>query len=125
MSELRVLVLGSGAREHALATRLAASPRVAEVIVAPGNAGTEREHRNAGVPSLSDVDHVVALARAEHPDLIVVGPEAPLVAGAADALRDAGFLVFGPGRTGAALEGSKAFFKDFAARHRLPTAAHR
>ena len=125
MSELRVLVLGSGAREHALATRLAASPRVAEVIVAPGNAGTEREHRNAVVPSLGDIDHVVALARAEHPDLIVVGPEAPLVAGVADALRDAGFLVFGPGRTGAALEGSKAFFKDFAARHRLPTAAHR
>jgi phosphoribosylamine--glycine ligase len=125
MSELRVLVLGSGAREHALATRLAASPRVTEVVVAPGNAGTEREHRNAPIPSLSDVDHVVALALAEHPDLVVIGPEAPLVAGAADALRDAGFAVFGPGRTGAALEGSKAFFKEFAARHRLPTAAHR
>ena len=123
-SPLRILVLGSGAREHALATRLAASPAVGEVVVAPGNAGTERELRNAPVRSITEIDHVLALARAEHPDLVVIGPEAPLVAGAADALRDAGFTVFGPGRAGAALEGSKAFFKRFATKHGLPTAPY-
>jgi phosphoribosylamine--glycine ligase len=119
---LRVLVLGSGAREHALATRLAASEKVGEVIVAPGNGGTEREHTNAAIASLEDPVAVVALAKEHAPDLVVIGPEAPLVAGVANALREAGFAVFGPGRDGARLEGSKSFFKMFATRHHLPTA---
>ncbi len=122
MQDLVVLVLGSGGREHALGTRLAASPHVARVIVAPGNGGTERELENAPLQRLDDAAEVVALARALAPDLVVVGPEGPLVAGIADALRGAGFAVFGPGRAGARLEGSKAFFKDFARRHGLPTA---
>jgi phosphoribosylamine---glycine ligase len=120
---MRVLLVGSGAREHALGTRLRASEHVDEVIVAPGNGGTERELRNAPLASLGDVAAIVNLAREERPDLIVIGPEAPLVAGAADALREAGFQVFGPGRLGAQLEGSKAFFKAFALRHGIPTAA--
>ncbi|MCC6643986.1 MAG: phosphoribosylamine--glycine ligase [Polyangiaceae bacterium] len=124
MTERRtVLILGSGAREHALATKLAASDRVEHVWVAPGNGGTAREHENVPLARVDDPAEVVRVARELSPDLIVVGPEAPLAAGCADALRDAGFLVFGPGRDGARLEGSKAYFKEFAARHRLPTAA--
>jgi phosphoribosylamine---glycine ligase len=121
-SRLRILVLGSGAREHALGTRLAASARVREVLVAPGNGGTERELENRPLSSLDDPAAIVSLAREVSPDLVVIGPEAPLVHGAADALRESGFLVFGPGKKGAQLEGSKAFFKEFAQRHGLPTA---
>ncbi len=119
----RVLILGSGAREHALATKLAASADVGEVWVAPGNGGTAREHRNVPLTRVDDPAEVVGLARELSPDLVVIGPEAPLTSGCADALREAGFLVFGPGRDGAKLEGSKAHFKRFAARHELPTAA--
>lgn len=118
----KVLVLGKGAREHALAARLAASEKVAEVVVAPGNAGTAVEFRNATIANPDDPALVVALAKEEQPDLVVIGPEAPLVNGVADALREAGFAVFGPSRRGAALEGSKVFFKQFAARHNVPTA---
>lgn len=119
----RILVLGSGAREHALATRLAASPGV-DVVVAPGNGGTARELESVAIASLEDPAAVVALAREQAAELVVVGPEAPLVAGVADALRAAGFAVFGPGKEGARLEGSKAFFKEFASRHGLPTAPY-
>jgi phosphoribosylamine--glycine ligase len=124
-----VLVLGSGAREHALARALARSASVAEVIVAPGNAGTAEARpgcakvRRAPIAGL-DAAAVVALARAEAADLVVVGPEAPLVAGVADALAAEKIAVFGPSRDAAALEGSKAFLKRFATRHGIPTAPY-
>jgi len=120
---MKILVIGSGGREHALAWKLARSPRVDEVIVAPGNAGTAREPRmrNADV-SATDVDGLLNLAQDEHIDFTVVGPEAPLVAGVVDKFRAAGLRVFGPTAAAAQLEGSKSFTKDFLARHRIPTA---
>ena len=120
---MKILVIGSGGREHALAWKLARSPRVDEVIVAPGNAGTAREPRmrNADV-SATDVDGLLNLAQDEHVDFTVVGPEAPLVAGVVDKFRAAGLRVFGPTAAAAQLEGSKSFTKDFLARHRIPTA---
>ncbi|MEJ7733175.1 MAG: phosphoribosylamine--glycine ligase [Polyangiaceae bacterium] len=127
----RILVLGSGARESALALALARSPSVAEVLVAPGNAGTSRGARSGDalapilrqpIPSLS-AEAAVETATLVGADLVVVGPEAPLVAGVADALAAAGIPVFGPSAAAAALEGSKAFLKRFAARHGIPTAA--
>jgi phosphoribosylamine--glycine ligase len=122
---LRVLVIGAGAREHALGVKLATSERVAEVIVAPGNGGTRRELGWAPLDRMEDPETVAALARELEADLVVFGPEASLAGGAADAVRAAGIPAFGPGAAGARLEGSKAFFKDFAARHGLPTAACR
>ena len=118
-----VLVIGSGGREHALAWKLAQSPRVSEVIVAPGNAGTATEAgcRNAPV-AVSDLDGLLQLARDEGVALTVVGPEGPLVAGVVDRFRAAGLRVFGPSAAAAQLEGSKAYAKDFLARHRIPTA---
>ena len=120
---MKILVIGSGGREHALAWKLARSPRVDEVIVAPGNAGTAREPRmrNADVFA-TDVDGLLNLAQDEHIDFTVVGPEAPLVAGVVDKFRAAGLRVFGPTAAAAQLEGSKSFTKDFLARHRIPTA---
>ena len=122
---MRVLVVGSGGREHALAWRLKRSPRVDEVIVAPGNAGTAREPglRNADVAA-TDIDGLIALVAQEKIDLTVVGPEAPLVAGVVDRFRAAGLKCFGPTRIAAQLEGSKAFAKDFLHRHNIPTAAY-
>ena len=119
----KVLVIGSGGREHALAWKLAQSPRVSEVIVAPGNAGTATEAgcRNAPVP-VTDLDGLLQLARDEGVALTVVGPEGPLVAGVVDRFRAAGLRVFGPSAAAAQLEGSKAYAKDFLARHRIPTA---
>ncbi|HRA36973.1 MAG TPA: phosphoribosylamine--glycine ligase [Pseudomonadota bacterium] len=120
---MKVLVIGGGGREHALAWKLAQSPRVHEVVVAPGNAGTAREPKLRNVPvDVADVPALLDLARAEQPDLTVVGPEVPLVAGIVDAYEDAGFAVYGPDRAAARLEGSKAYAKDFLARHRIPTA---
>ena len=118
-----MLVIGSGGREHALAWKLAQSPRVSEVIVAPGNAGTATEAgcRNAPVP-VTDLDGLLQLARDEGVALTVVGPEGPLVAGVVDRFRAAGLRVFGPSAAAAQLEGSKAYAKDFLARHRIPTA---
>ena len=120
---MKVLVIGSGGREHALAWKLAQSPRVAEVIVAPGNAGTatEAKCRNAAVKA-TDLDGLLALAQHEGVALTVVGPEQPLVAGVVDRFRAAGLRIFGPTAAAAQLEGSKAFAKDFLARHGIPTA---
>jgi phosphoribosylamine--glycine ligase len=122
MSLSRVLVVGSGGREHALAARLLESSSVGSVVVVPGNAGIEGDVH--GKPLRRASGDPLEVARREAVDLVVIGPEAPLVAGLADQLRDAGFLVFGPSRRAAQLEGSKAFMKDFAARHRIPTARH-
>jgi len=121
----KVLVIGSGGREHALAWKLAQSPQVGEVLVAPGNAGTAREAgcRNVDVAA-TDLDALLALARDEGVAFTVVGPEAPLVAGVVDRFRGAGLRIFGPTAGAAQLEGSKAFAKDFLARHGIPTAAY-
>jgi phosphoribosylamine--glycine ligase (EC 6.3.4.13) len=120
---MKVLVIGSGGREHALAWKIGQSPRVDEVIVAPGNAGTAVEPglRNANV-AVTDLDGLVALAQAEGVGLTVVGPEVPLVAGVVDRFSAEGLRCFGPRAAAAQLEGSKAFAKDFLARHRIPTA---
>jgi phosphoribosylamine--glycine ligase len=122
---MKVLVIGSGGREHALAWKIRQSPRVDEVIVAPGNAGTALEPgmRNADVAA-TDVDGLVALARAEGVALTVVGPEAALAAGVGDRFRAAGLRCFGPDRVAAQLESSKAFAKDFLQRHNIPTARY-
>jgi len=121
---LRVLVIGSGGREHALALALARDPGVAEVHAAPGNPGTASLGRNHDVDPVNGAA-VVALARDLAVGLVVVGPEAPLVAGVADAVRDAGIACFGPSAAAARLEGSKAFAKEVMAAARVPTAAAR
>ena len=122
---MRVLVIGAGGREHALAWKVASSPRVARVYVAPGNAGTALEPKCENVPvAADDVDGLLAFAQREAIDLTIVGPEAPLVLGVVDLFRAAGLRCFGPSRLCARLEGSKAFSKDFLVRHRIPTAAY-
>ena len=120
---MKVLVIGNGGREHALAWKLAQSPRVGEVLVAPGNAGTATEGkcRNVAVKA-TDTDALLALVEREGVSVTVVGPEAPLVRGVVDAFRAAGHRIFGPTAAAAQLEGSKAYAKDFLARHRIPTA---
>ncbi|MES2858487.1 MAG: phosphoribosylamine--glycine ligase [Pseudomonadota bacterium] len=120
---MKVLVIGGGGREHALAWKLAQSPRVTEVIVAPGNAGTATETgcRNVAVKS-TDIDGLLALVQSEGVALTVVGPEQPLVAGVVDAFRAAGHRIFGPTAAAAQLEGSKAYAKEFLQRHGIPTA---
>ncbi len=120
---MKVLIIGNGGREHALAWKCAQSPDVDEVLVAPGNAGTANEPnvRNVAVSS-DDIDGLIALARAESIALTIVGPEAPLVAGIVDTFADTGLPCFGPSAAAAQLEGSKAFTKDFLARHNIPTA---
>jgi len=122
---MKVLVIGGGGREHALAWKLAQSPRVSEVLVAPGNAGTalEAKCRNAQVAA-ADTAGLVALARTEGVALTVVGPEGPLVAGVVDAFEAAGLACFGPHQLAARLEGSKQFTKEFLVRHRIPTARY-
>ena len=120
---MRILIVGGGAREHALAWRLAQDPKV-EVIGAPGNAGIAAIGRNADIDP-TDADRVVAVAKQESVDLVVVGPEAPLVAGVIDALVANGIDAFGPDREAAQLEGSKIFSKEFMARHDIPTAGFR
>jgi phosphoribosylamine---glycine ligase len=122
---VKVLVIGGGGREHALAWKLAQSPRVETVFVAPGNAGTALEPRCMNVEvDIADLPALVHFAKTQAVDLTVVGPEAPLVAGVVDAFRAAGLAIFGPTAAAARLEGSKAFSKDFLARHHIPTAAY-
>jgi len=123
-ASLKVLVVGSGGREHALCWKIAASPRVREVVCAPGNAGTEAVARNVAVAA-TDLDGLVRIAGEERPDLVVIGPEDPLALGLADRLRERGLLVFGPGKAGARLEGSKVFAKEFLDHQRIPTGAWR
>jgi phosphoribosylamine--glycine ligase len=120
---LKILVIGAGGREHALAWKLAQSAKVREVIVAPGNAGTATEPkcRNVDV-KVTDLDGLLALVGTERIGLTVVGPEVPLVAGVVDRFRAAGHRIFGPTAAAAQLEGSKAYAKDFLARHKIPTA---
>lgn len=122
---MKVLIVGSGGREHALAWKCAQSSRVTEVLVAPGNAGTAREPklRNVAVAA-DDVAGLVTLAQREAIDLTIIGPEAPLVLGVVDAFEAAGLRCFGPRRAPAQLEGSKAFTKEFLRRHGIPTAAY-
>jgi phosphoribosylamine---glycine ligase len=122
---LTLLVIGSGGREHALAWKLAQSPRVARVLVAPGNAGTAREPKCSNLPvAADDLPGLLAVAREQRVDFTVVGPEGPLALGVVDLFRDAGLRIFGPSRAAAQLEASKSFTKDFLARHRIPTAGY-
>jgi phosphoribosylamine--glycine ligase len=121
-ARMRVLVVGGGGREHALAWKIASSPRVEEVLCAPGNAGTAEVGRNVDVAA-TDVAGLVKLAQDERVGLVVVGPEEPLCLGLADRMRERGIPVYGPGAAGARLEGSKVFAKEFLERHRIPTAA--
>jgi len=118
---MKVLVLGSGGREHALAWKLAQSPRVQQVYVAPGNGGTARDARLTNV-AITDPVALADFAEANKVALTVVGPEAPLSAGVVDVFRARGLRIFGPTKAAAQLESSKAFAKDFMARHAIPTA---
>ncbi len=120
---MKVLVIGSGGREHALAWKLSQSPRVTEVLVAPGNPGTAAEDgvRNVAIGA-NDIPALVTCAQKENVSLTVVGPEDPLVGGVVNAFADAGLACFGPSQDAAQLEGSKAFMKEFLFRHNIPTA---
>lgn len=123
---MRILIIGSGGREHALAWKVAQSALVTRVFVAPGNAGTAHEPKTENVDvAADDVPGLERWARAQRIDLTLVGPEAPLVGGIVDRFRAAGLRCFGPTRAAARLEGSKAFAKDFLHRHRIPTAMSR
>ncbi|MFS2224382.1 phosphoribosylamine--glycine ligase [Pantoea sp. B65] len=122
---MKILVIGNGGREHALAWKAAQSPLAETVFVAPGNAGTALEPALQNVAiSATDIPALLSFAQNEHIDLTIVGPEAPLVIGVVDAFRAAGLKIFGPTQAAAQLEGSKAFTKDFLARHHIPTAEY-
>src|SRR4051794_31879591 len=121
-TKMKVLVVGGGGREHALCWALARSPSVGEVICAPGNAGIAGVARCVPVKS-DEIVQIADLADVENVDLVVVGPEAPLVAGMADLLQARGRAVFGCSRTAAEIEGSKVFAKELMGRHAIPTAA--
>src|SRR6266705_4160238 len=118
---MKLLVIGSGGREHAIAWRLAQGPRVQKVFVAPGNGGTAREAGLENV-AISAIDKLAEFALAEHIYLTVVGPEAPLAEGIVDLFRSRGLRIFGPTRACALLESSKEFAKEFMTRHGIPTA---
>ena len=119
---MKVLIIGNGGREHALAWKASQSPQVSQVFVAPGNAGTALEPalKNVAIGVL-DIPALLSFAQSENIDLTIVGPEAPLVEGIVDTFRAAGLKIFGPTQGAAQLEGSKAFTKDFLARHNIPT----
>ena len=123
---MKILIVGGGGREHALAWKAARSKRVKQVMVAPGNAGTARENgiKNVDIGA-EDIDGLLELARQESIDLTIVGPEAPLAAGIVDRFADAGLACFGPRADAARLESSKAFAKEFMARHDIPTAGYK
>lgn len=122
---MQVLIIGSGGREHALGWKVAQNPAVETVFIAPGNAGTALEAKLQNVNiGVEDVQGLVAFAQDNAIELTIVGPEAPLVIGVVDAFRAAGLPIFGPTEAAAQLEGSKAFTKDFLARHNIPTAAY-
>ncbi len=122
---MKVLIIGGGGREHALAWKCGQSPRVEQVVVAPGNAGTalEPKVRNVAIAA-DDIEALLAFAQREDIGLTIVGPEGPLVAGIVDRFSAAGRACFGPSRAAARLEGSKAFSKEFLKRHRIPTASY-
>lgn len=122
---MKVLIIGNGGREHALAWKASQSPQVSQVFVAPGNAGTALEPalKNIAIGAL-DIPALLNFAQSEKIDLTIVGPEAPLVEGIVDTFRAAGLKIFGPTQGAAQLEGSKAFTKDFLARHNIPTAEY-
>lgn len=122
---MNVLIIGSGGREHALAWKAAQSDNVEKVFVAPGNAGSALEAKVENVSiGVEAVDELVAFAKDNNVELTIVGPEAPLVIGVVDSFTNAGLKCFGPTKGAAQLEGSKAFTKDFLARHKIPTAAY-
>ena len=122
---MNILIIGGGGREHALAWKAAQSPLAKKVYVAPGNAGTALEPALENVNiSATDIDGLLQFAKEKQIDLTIVGPEAPLVIGVVDAFKAAGLTIFGPTKGAAQLEGSKAFTKDFLARHHIPTAAY-
>ena len=120
---MKVLVIGGGGREHALAWKLVQSPKVQTVYVAPGNGGTALDHRLHNV-SLADFDALADFAQTEKIGLTVVGPEVPLAGGVVDVFRARGLRIFGPTQAAAQLESSKAFAKAFMQRHGIPTAAY-
>ncbi|EHK2856134.1 phosphoribosylamine--glycine ligase [Vibrio parahaemolyticus] len=122
---MRVLIIGSGGREHALGWKAAQNPNVETIFIAPGNAGTALEPKLENVNiDAEDIAGLVAFAKEKAIELTIVGPEAPLVIGVVDAFREAGLPIFGPTQAAAQLEGSKAFTKDFLARHKIPTGAY-
>jgi len=123
---MKILIVGGGGREHALAWKCAQSPSVSEVLVAPGNAGTALEPgvRNVQVDA-EDIDALLQLATTENIDLTIIGPEVPLVAGIVDKFQEKGLRCFGPSAAASQLEGSKAFTKDFLKQHNIPTADYR
>lgn len=122
---MKILLIGSGGREHALAWKLAQSSKVETVFVAPGNAGTELENKVENIAvNADDIDGLLNFAKSNGIELTVVGPEVPLVLGVVDLFAEAGLKCFGPTKGAAQLEGSKAFSKDFFARHKIPTAAY-
>ena len=122
---MKILVIGNGGREHALAWKAAQSPQVEEVFVAPGNAGTNREANLTNVNiGVTDIPALIDFVKKNNVELTIVGPEAPLVEGVVDRFNEQGLRIFGPTQGAAQLEGSKAFTKDFLARHNIPTAAY-
>ena len=122
---MKILIIGSGGREHALAWKCAQSPKAERIYVAPGNAGTHRENLMQNVDiAVDDFPALIAFAKREAIDLTIVGPEVPLVAGITDAFEEHGLACFGPSQQAAQLEGSKSFTKDFLKRHKIPTAAY-
>ncbi|AOR60622.1 phosphoribosylamine--glycine ligase [Pectobacterium parmentieri] len=122
---MNILVIGNGGREHALAWKAAQSPLAKQVYVAPGNAGTALEPALTNIDiAATDIPALVAFAQENHIDLTIVGPETPLVIGVVDAFQSAGLKIFGPSQAAAQLEGSKAFTKDFLARHNIPSAEY-